>query len=492
MNSQGLHRGLMLLVFVALAGCAGGGETGTGAGGKTPVPTPIPTPTPPPVAKKVLSVGAITKLGSVWVNGVEFQTSAATLTIDGVSATTASLDLGMVAAVKGTINADLVSGTADTIVVTKAIKGQVDQVNGGLGFTVLDQSVQVDEQTVFGTGVVLDPAQLATTVAGLLNQYVEVSGVVKSTGVIVATRVDVKVTSGVNQVSGVIATLDGTTKTFEIGNLKVNYVNVATPPAALTLGDLVEVRGVLTNGVFMANTLERAALAEQDVDRIEMQGCVAGASPDFDSFALNSTIVLTPPGTVFSGGFAEQIVNGICLEVEGSLVKGEVTAAHITLKNKARVESNITTIDAVTKTFTLLGLDGLTIMVNNDTKYFVGSTVVTFNQLVLGYGVKVRGRYDPSTETLLATDIIIGNAPSKDIIVRNYVDALNAMSPTITLLGVPFDVSVDSVTGYPHFTGGGLDTSELFFQNVLPGYLVMLEGRITNGVVSWQSIDYLD
>ena len=94
-----MARRVALLGVLILAACAGGGETGTGitqtGGGKD------------------ASVGTITAFGSVWVNGVEFETPATQVTVEGAVSSTDALRLGMVVTVKGTINADKVSGIAD-------------------------------------------------------------------------------------------------------------------------------------------------------------------------------------------------------------------------------------------------------------------------------------------------------------------------------------------------------------------------------------------
>ncbi|MBI3776364.1 MAG: hypothetical protein HY273_12590 [Gammaproteobacteria bacterium] len=490
------RRWTLLAVFM-LAGCAGGGETGTGAGGKNPLPTPIPTPPPDGhpdnfPAKKDLSIGAITALGSVWVNGVEFNTSTTTVTLDGVPVPVASLGIGMMAAIKGTIDADLVSGYADDIVVKKLVKGLVTAVDS-LRFTVLRQTVQVDEATAFfDRDRLLDATQLTATVATLLTQPVDISGVIKSPGVIVATRVDVNTEMGLDQVSGEIANLNLTLKTFNVGNLQVSYSGVAQLPASTLLnGDVVEVRGRFDSSALVASSLERLTLAEPDANRIEMQGCVAGASPDFDSFGLNSVIVMIAANASYTGGRADQIVNGTCVEVEGTLAKGEVTAAHITLKNKARLESNVVSLGA--NTLALQGFDGLTVAVDRDTEYFSGISPANFAAIVLGHSVKVRGRYDPIARTLLATRIDIGNVVGKDIVIRNYVDALNPMPPAVTLMGVSLDIAVDPNSKKPEFTGGNVNTSASFFNTVMPGYVVELEGKIDNtGGVSWQLVNYED
>ena len=92
-----MRRPFALLPVLILAACAGGGETGTGLA-------------PTDGSSKDVSVGRITAFGSVWVNGVKFETPATQVTVEGAASSTTALRLGMVVTVKGTINADKVSG----------------------------------------------------------------------------------------------------------------------------------------------------------------------------------------------------------------------------------------------------------------------------------------------------------------------------------------------------------------------------------------------
>lgn len=72
-----------------------------------------------------ISFGPITGFGSIFVNGVEFQTSGATIIIDGSPASEGDLKKGMVVTVQGTIDGD--TGIATTILAESAVKGPVDE-----------------------------------------------------------------------------------------------------------------------------------------------------------------------------------------------------------------------------------------------------------------------------------------------------------------------------------------------------------------------------
>jgi len=498
MNRKGFRRGLALLAVLALAGCAGGGETGTGAGGQGPIPTPIPTPlpTPTPVPTPIVSIGAVTATapGSASVNGVEYRVPSK-VTVDGATLAAGALRVGMVATLKGTINADGLSGTADSVAVTKLVKGLASVV--GASLTVLTQSIQVDETTSFAQGVAPDPAQLATALAALDKKYVEISGVVKKSGVIVATRVDVVAASSESRLIGLIGTFSIDEQTFTIGNLLVSFSSLGKPAASdFWSGSFVEVTGTLDDkGVLIASALEQAGFYEDNAERIELQDCISYFGDLYD-FAIGRFAVQATASTVYTGGVATHMIEGTCVEVDGTLVDGVLNAAHISLQNKARVESNVATKDA--DTFTLDGLSGLTVVVNSATEYVKeGGNVTNFAAITIGHGVNVRGRYDPGTTTLLATRVDIGNGIGTDIVIRNYIDALTASPPTITLMGVVLDVAVD-VMGNPHFTGGSaINKTEVkslddFYNVASPGNVVELEGKLNGTQITWNIVDLKD
>ena len=68
-----------------------------------------------PVATTSTVSGPITGFGSVFVNGVEYATSAAQITINGQSGTEAQLRAGEIVTLQGTVNSDGTTGAATTL-----------------------------------------------------------------------------------------------------------------------------------------------------------------------------------------------------------------------------------------------------------------------------------------------------------------------------------------------------------------------------------------
>ena len=130
----------MLAGALTLAGCGGGGGgvAGGGVGGG---------------GTGSLSVGPISGIGSIIVNGVRFDDSIArVLDEDGGSHDRSELKLGMMVRVKGKAvsrTADTASADADEISFSSALLGPIDSIDATSNKTlvVLGQKVQITPST---------------------------------------------------------------------------------------------------------------------------------------------------------------------------------------------------------------------------------------------------------------------------------------------------------------------------------------------------------
>jgi hypothetical protein len=106
------------LLLTALAGCGGSG--GSDAPGTT-LNTPL--------ATDQTTVGQITGFGSVYVNGIEFDTAGASYEVDDALASDDdALAVGMVVKVEGSVNADGLTGTAFSVSYDDDIEGVVEDL----------------------------------------------------------------------------------------------------------------------------------------------------------------------------------------------------------------------------------------------------------------------------------------------------------------------------------------------------------------------------
>jgi DNA-binding transcriptional LysR family regulator len=185
--------------------------------------------------------------GSVIVNGVRFEDTAANIHPDDTGKVFLPADLkdGMTVKVRGEINDDRVTGRALEIEVENEVRGTVNRV-GTDTFTVLGQTVFVDGGTVFA-----NVAGIADLVAG--TSAVEVHGQRDAAGVIRASRVELLVGPGVvDEVRGVVAGKDASpgAGTFSIGGLSTFTYDAETDivgVVAFDNGDLVEIHLESTN-----------------------------------------------------------------------------------------------------------------------------------------------------------------------------------------------------------------------------------------------------
>lgn len=212
------RRGLLVLAASALGGCGGGGSGGVaglpGTGGTG-----------------IYAQGSISGFGSVIVNSVKFDDTLAQVQIDGATATSVDLRLGMVAEVQGQRSANPTLGTASSIVVWSIAQGRITQVQTGQ-FTVMGMTILADSGTVFDG--IASPAALA------VGQRVSVWGLQSGTDGVrwTATRVAITIDTA-SVVTGVVSAV-GAQRAINGTTLAGNEVS------ALSTGQWVRAQGSLS------------------------------------------------------------------------------------------------------------------------------------------------------------------------------------------------------------------------------------------------------
>lgn len=166
--------------------------------------------------------GQITAFGSIFVDDVEYTISNAAITIDSQPATASRLEVGQIVTVQGVQDASGATGTAASVSFIGDVIGPVSGLDiTGSSFSVLGQTVQVDDTTLFGDGI-----QPATLTGLQLGVAVEVSAFEDASGNLHASRIDLHAAGSPLQVRGTVGALDATTQTFRINDLTVNYSGV--------------------------------------------------------------------------------------------------------------------------------------------------------------------------------------------------------------------------------------------------------------------------
>ena len=312
----------LLFVVPVMVSCSGGGDANLAGGGIGGTGN----------TSGYTSIGPITALGSIFVNGIEFQTTSATVTMNGVNSTEKDLQVGMVVKVDGTVNADGKTGKANLVIFDRNAAGPINSIDLGRGMLqVMGQTVLVDSQTII-TGT---PPGLAGLTA---NDMIEISGLTDANGNIIATRI-VRNTAGHQaEVSGRVSSLTSTT--FKINTLDVDYSNAILSnfgASNISAGDSVSVRGTLTSPTtLLADLVEKRNPDFKNNDNIEIDGFIDSLS--FSGKSITSIAINTQFGlqtvelnvlTRFMGGQLDKIKVGTRVKVLGTIGNNIIQAKQL-------------------------------------------------------------------------------------------------------------------------------------------------------------------
>jgi len=390
--------GVALCAALLIGGCGGGGADaggGVDTGGTGSAPT--------------YSSGPITGFGSIVVNGVRFDDSAARVQDDdGADRSRSDLKLGTVVEIEaGPISTDAATGvrtsTASKVQIGSEIKGPVEAVDlAGGTLTVIGQLVRVDADTVFDGF-----AQGLASVR--VGQRVEVNALFDATNDRhTATRVELKASLDEFKLRGRITRLNTSAKTFSIGSATISFARVPARELPALSDGLVARVTVLTvpqGGVWTATKVRTAAGTPPIADRVEAE--LEGYVSDFvslASFRINGTPVdASGAGVEFEDGSSDQVANGARLEVEGELRGGVLVARKVEIErvadpDKFELSGAIESVNAVARSFVLRGM---TVMHDSGTSFDDGSSA----DLVVGARVEVKGRLSANGTQLLASQI---------------------------------------------------------------------------------------
>lgn len=467
---------LTLLATAALAACGGGGDKVAGIDGGG---------SPAPVATTIISVGTITGFGSVIVNGVRYDTSGATISVDDSPGSEADLAVGQVVAIRGTLDTGGTTGVATSIDVDDIVEGPISAIDTVAGtITVLGQLVQTNSETSFDDSI--SPASLA----GLsVADTVEVTGFILADGSINATRISLKPASAGLEVTGIASNVTATT--FEINNLTVDYSSAMLedfPGGTPENGQLVEAKGIIVNGagalIATSVEFEGSNFDDDDVDQVEIEGFITRfvSATDFD---VEGVPVTTNAQTTIENGALADLALDRKIEVEGDFnVAGILVADKIEIKpsGDVRVESLVENVQA--NQLTVLGI---VISVNASTRLEDKSSAnlepFNLSDVNVGDYVEIRGYEDSGSivATLLEREDI-----DTEVALRGVVDAVN--SPEFTILGVT--IQTDGGTEFRDENDLLIGATEFFNQAL--GLTVEAEGELLNGSIVADEVEIED
>jgi hypothetical protein len=415
-----------------LASCGGGGGSSSGSTSTT-----------------TTSIGKIDGFGSIYVNGVKYDTSSADYYVDDESAfDDSALGVGMKVKVVGRVNSDGVTGSADSIYYDDDLEGPIDAgslvVNGDTTtFSVLGMAVSAHiNDTVYDDGA---------SYSGLAEgQEIEVSGFFDGTQ-IAASRIELQSDSDKDyEIKGTVSQYDSSTITLELMNgdsagpydISSN-VEIDSDLPSDPVGSYVEIKLVDNAG-----TIEVVKIESEDDDLVddsdddhdmEVTGILMGN--DTDGYTVNDIPV------EFPGGVDSMLV-GTLVEVEGHMVDGTLVV-YKTEQEDGEIEikslvEEVTYSDAKNGSVTIsLGNgESLSFTTDNSTTFEDSSSYDSdddgsfrLDELNSNEYVEVELTADGSGG-YYAHSIEREDSSSTPLVIETLVD--DADASTITLLGVTF------------------------------------------------------
>src|SRR5210317_1478566 len=317
---------LSLSLVVTLVGCGGSSNS---ADTSQPLP---------PVATSQTTVGQITGFGSIYVNGVEYDTAGSVYDVDdSVASGDDALAVGMVVKVQGSVNADGQTGHADNIFYDDDIEGIVEDLATDANdpniktFMVMGVSVQADKNGTNFEGED-DPTFGFDTIMN--GDNVEVSGEF-SGDILVASYVEKQDASDDDfEAKGTVDQYNGSDAFVLIlrnsATLNVTIdAGAEIPSAGVADGQFVEVEGTIPDPVNAPDSLLATKVELEDDDRIgddddddvEIKGTL-----NFDmtsetwsvmdvQLSFDDSIEYSPQD--FADSIAELSADGLYVEVEG-------------------------------------------------------------------------------------------------------------------------------------------------------------------------------
>ncbi len=410
---KALCRALILsLAATVIAGCSGGVDSGgTGA---------------------AVSQGVITAKGSVFVNGIEYSTSGATIKIDDVSVADDSfLKEGMVVTLRGTSDDATRTGSATRIEARDSVEGTISSVDTpNRTITVMGHTVRIEDNV---TRLNDDSNQKVFADANFqVGEHVEVHGFPDDQGAVRATRVSRKLSGGEFESKGFVTGLGANsfglaTTPGGAGIVTVSFT-AGQLPAGTDNGSFVEVKSAAapSGGNVTASLIHLEDRIGTAGEKVEVEGIVTSGT--LASFVVNGKQVVTSASTVFEGGVSGDFGVGVKLEAEGPLdANGAIAAVKISFRSNIKIEGTASNV-----TSTGLTVLGKSVAINQFSQH----------SFVNGDHVQVRALPDRDGN-LIATRIEVTGNPGRAFL-QGPVTAADGAAGTLTILGTL--IASDSTT----------------------------------------------
>lgn len=461
MNNKFKLSALASAVTLTLAACGGGtGGAGdiAGIGGSG-----------------YISSGTVTGFGSVYVNGIKYETDDTAFDVEGnTAATQGNLAIGMVVRVEGTVNPDGITGTATRIVFDDDLQGPVSNLVeidvDTKTFSILGVTVKVDRRrTEFD-----DKDALGFNFDTLANDLkVEVSGFFDATGVLNATYIDRDDDLNEVKIQGEITGLSGTTfyindKEIDASTAQLDDDLIETP---LADGLRVKLEGTTDGGVIVAKEIELLENDYSDDDEIDIEGFITDFI-DNNHFTVNG-ITVDASNVNFSSDYVT-LGNDTWIEVEGTYANGVLVANEIELRDgDLEINAVVDQVNTDGSFSVIVGGQTINVQTGYETEFDYEDGLT---QLISGQFVEIDG-YQIDDNTLFALEVDVQSASDDEQELQGIYLGTSLNEDTIKILNVEF--TVDGNTDF----GDLIDMNGFLASAVVGETLVKVEYD-TNGVAT--------
>ena len=440
------------LLLTAFAGCGGSGGSDAPATPNTPSATDQTT------------VGQITGFGSIYVNGIEFDTVGASYEVDDAEASDDdALAVGMVVKVEGLVSADGRTGTALKVEYDDDVEGVVEQLGPGVEentktFVVMSVTVVADlNKTNFKSD---DPNFSFETIAE--GDVVEVSGDYGTDGSLFATFIEEQdADDNEYEAKGTVDKWDGV-DTFELvmrgnGFIIVKLApNAELPSVAIEDGQFVEVEGTIVDPAVDPKVLTAFKVELEDDDRlddddneIEVKGML-NYDMGTGTWSVKDIELAFSEGTEYKPVSLEDMIDdqsaaGMTVEVEGDKVgevlqveKIELEEDELEFKADVEAKNDDETSGYGTLTLSFGEADGVvSVIVDSNTMFRDDDAVMSFNygSISVGDKVEIEARWGDGG-AIYASNLHLEDDSGYEI--EGPVEAVDIDAGTLRVLGVRY------------------------------------------------------
>ena len=395
-----------------------------------------------------ISSGTVTGFGSVFVNGVEFETGSAIFDIEDANLSESDLRVGMVVQVEGTVNPDGITGTATGIQYSDDIEGPISAISENADFT--EKTL-----TILGQKVIISAADTAydgvTYAAITQGDVIEVSGFYDQNSDLRASYIELKPATNTVEVKGLITSLSGTNFIIQGVNVNAGAANLSDLSTGLQEGVLVEVKGTYdsaTNTITATEVDAESNDLSDEADEVELEGLITRYVSN-DDFDINGIEINTVTASAIFTPTAPMLKEGDKVEVKGTLLNGVLIATEVEVRGgSAEASAKVSSINLTNNSFTMAVLAGQSITVQLTTATRMEDEVGSGDHLLLtelqvNDFVDVSG-FESGASEITATQVK-RESEVKEVRLQGVVET-PMLTTSVTILGVTF--LVDGATDY--------------------------------------------